>query len=569
MVPLPGSWLEYDDLKHPECITHDRLRVPAEEIHIVFWEMETKEPPPCSPSSTFPENPPSQNQLPVILADKDLTSDEPSDPSSDHSLVIPHNDTDIISSLLAPEEGSSIMDSTAAVDTSIGSATLLDTFEGLSHNDIITLTLVEIKADSDAQLVNDNGRSEMLECTPDSSSAASNNNPVELPTSCNSSAEGGSSVEPALVAGETRGRVRGRQRGKKAALNEAAPDITPPECSGPTKAINPHHDQDNKSPRETTQQASPVSSSDILPLTTVEKCSISAPPQNSRWSFLLSKHPLLPPKKPDDERVPVLATQGKPTLLTHSTPNHVRRQQFPPGRVPKPQLQTEESDGLPLKAAEMYDGFGVKSSVTRPNPSAEPNHKSNLFQPIPCNHQRLPISTKVVSGTSLPTPGAKVLSETLSTKKRSSQSSKIPPGLSDTEALRYKLIKKLKAKKKKLAKLNELLGHQGAARLPPDSTNLSSPSTVTSSTYDGSLCDSLLLDLLSPATTASNLSPDSTGYLEMLATGQGVDQLGVDAVSQVNTCNTENFLDDFISQAVAQGPTEMETETLSALDLFV
>lgn len=568
MVPLPGSWLEYDDLKHPECRTHDRLPVPAEEIHIVFWEMENNEPPACSPSSAFPENPPSQNQLPVSPADKDWTSDEPSDPSSDHSLVIPHNDTDIICSLLAPEEGSNIMDSTAAVDTSIGSATLLDTFEGLSHNDIITLTLVEIKADSDAQLVNDNGRSEMPECTPDSSSAASNNNPVELPTSCNSSAEGGSSVEPALVAGETRG--RGRQRGKKAALNKAAPDIPPPECSEPTQAISDNlmsADQDNKSPRETTQQASPVSS-DILPLTTVEKCPISVPAQNSRWSFLLSKHPLLPPKKPDDERAPALATQVKPTLLTHSTPNPVRRQQIPGGCPPKPQLKTEESDGLPLKAAEMYDGFGVKSSVTRPNPSPELNHKSNLFQPIPSNLQRLPISTKVVSGTSLPTPGAKGLSETLSTKKRSSLSSKILPGLSDTEALRYKLIKKLKAKKKRLAKLNDLLGHQGAASLPPDSTNLSSPGTVTSSTYDGSLCDSLLLDLLSPATTASNLSPDSTGYLEMLATGQGVDQLGADA-SQVNTCSAENFLDDFISQAVAQGPTEMETETLSALDLFV
>lgn len=158
--------------------------------------------------------------------------------------------------------------------------------------------------------------------------------------------------------------------------------------------------------------------------------------------------------------------------------------------------------------------------------------------------------------------------ELLSSRRFGSHSSKVPPGLTDTEALRHKLMKKLKAKKKKLAMLNDMLVSQGA-----DSTNINSPGTVTSSTYDG---DGLLLDLLSPATTASNLSPDSTSFIEMMATGQeGLSQLdgGLGAASQVSAYKTEasgeNFLDEFISQAASHRPSEMEAEALLALDLFV
>lgn len=602
---LPGSWLEYDDLKHPECKTHEKLPVRAEEIHIVFWEVEEdKKNPTFSPTSTFSESPPSKNQVNFSPGDQDLISDEPLDHSPDHSLLMPHNDIDIVCALLASEEGSNVMDTMAAVDTSIGSTTLLDTFEGLTHNDIITLTLVEIKAQSDVQPVNNNGqaqdsslpsRNQILDSTPDNSSIVidgemSHSLHSELLTTSNSSeTEDGSPSDPTFVPGARgrrgRGKLVGRQMGKKAALSKATPHISPPASSEPSKAISNKPAsaaaaQDNTPPVETTQQASPVSSTDTLPLSTSQKSppTLPVPLQNSRWSFLLSKHPLHPVNQPVDKLAPDLVTQVKPTLTTHSTPNPVRRQQIPGRLFPKPQLKTEESEGLPLKAAEMYDAFSIKTSSTPSplHPSQELLHgKSKPFQPITSNNQKLLINTTVVTGTSLPAPEAKGFSEISSLKKRSSQSSKVPTGLSDTEALRYKLIKKLKAKKKKLAKLNEMLGHPGAASLRPDSTDLCSPNTVSSSTYDGSICDDLLLDLLSPATTASNLSPDSTGFLEMLASGQeGVHQLdcgvnAVGAVSQVNKPNTGNFLDDFLSQAVAQRPTEMETEALSALDLFI
>lgn len=601
---LSGSWLEYDDLKHPECKTHEKLPVSGEEIHIVLWEVEEdKEPLICSPSSTFSKSPTkSINQASVIPGDEDLIAEEPLNHSLAQSLLLPHNDTDIVCALTASEDDGNTVDAAAAVDTSIGSTTLLDTFEGLTHSDIITLTLVEVKADSDAQLVNNHGqtqepglprRNEIPDSAPDSSSTVKDALCDEAPATSNSSEiEDDTASDPTFVPGskkqQGRGKPVGRQTGKKVPLTKAALPFSSPASSEPSTVISNKPAgapaaQGNTPPLETTQQGSTISSTDSsLTCTSLKSATILPPPlQNSRWSFLLSKHPLRAVKEPGDGLGPARVTQAKLTLPTHSTPNPLRRQQTPEGLFPKPQLRAEESDGLPLKAAEMYDAFGVKSlTVPVPlQPSPELcNGKSKLFQPVTTNYLKPLINTTVVSDKWLPSTAAKSLSDISSTKKRSSRSSKVPPGLSETEALRYKLIKKLKAKKKKLAKLNEMLRHQGAPGLRPDSTDLGSPNTVTSSTYDGSICDDMLLDLLSPATTASNLSPDSTGFLEMLASGQGAEHPGrgpgvVGTVSQVNTCtnepNTENFLDDFLSQAVAQRPTEMETEALSALDLFV
>ncbi|XP_076606317.1 SUMO-specific isopeptidase USPL1 isoform X2 [Chaetodon auriga] len=610
-----GSWLEYDDLKHPDCKTHKQLPVPAEEIHVVFWELEEhKEPAACSPSSTLAECHPSKKESIRSPGDKDVMVDALLAPSLDHSLLASHGDSDIVCALTASEDHSNIMDTTvtAGVDTSIGSTTLLDAFEGLSHNDIITLTLVELKADSEMQPGNGNGQTqdvslpggtEMFDSTPDSSSTVIGSEMphgpvVELPTTSNASEpEDGSPSElkfvPAARGGRGRGRGIGRsqtrQMSKKAASSKAAPHISPSASSEPSKVnsntpARTDPTQDNTPPVETAQQTSPVSSTNTSPLSASQKSPTMLPAvhENSCWSFLISKHPLHQVQKPADKLASTPATQVKPSPPIHSTPIPVKKQQVPGRLFPKPQLKTEDSQGLPPKAAEMYNAFGAKSSSISSPPLPPPallNGKSKLCQSITSNQQTLLMNTTAVCGTSLPVPGPKGLLEMSSSKKRSSRSSKVPEGLSDTEALRYKLIKKLKAKKKKLAKLNEMLSHQGGAGLRPDSTYLDSPNTVTSSTYDGSICDDFFSDLLSPATTASNLSPDSTGFLEMLTNGQdGANQLdcgvsAADAAPQVNTCmnepNADNFLDNFLSQAVAQRPTEMETEALSALELFV
>ncbi|KAK2828302.1 hypothetical protein Q5P01_019336 [Channa striata] len=606
-----GSWFEYDDLKHPHCKTHQKLPVPPREMHVVFWEVEEdKELRTCSPSSTFEDCPPSKNAKDHILNEKHVTGDEPSASTPDQSPLIPHNDTDIVCAFSPSEDNSSIM------DTSIGSTTLLDTFKGLSHNDIITLTLMEINPDSDTKPLNDSeqtpdlnvsNKNETPDSAPDSSSSVSETcrgSDAEVATTSSSSdpeSRDSSSSDPTYVPFARRGRGKGttksktvsRQKGKKTASAKADPHISPPAPSKSSTVtsskatvvkaqdITPSvvEGQDNTpSVVETAQQKSPASS-------TANQDILTKPTTIDRWSFLLSKHPVNQGHKAITKvtptHTPTTVTPVKPVLPTHSTPNPVRRQQVPGGHFPKPLLKTEDSEGLPLKAAEMYGAFRPKSvnAQSLPPPPAPLRGTSDEVQPVPSQPEKSPTKTAVaVSGTSLPTPVEKGLPVTFSSKKNGSLSLKAPPSHSKTEILRYKLMKKLKAKKKKLDKLNKQLGCQGSS-LCPDSTDLSSPNTVTSSTYTGSTYDDFLSDLLSPATTASNLSPDSTSLLEILASKQeGVEQLdcGVNAAGvapQTDTCvsgpNNDNFLDEFFSQAGTHRLVEMETEALSALEMFM
>lgn len=581
-------------MKYPDCKTHPKLQVPAHEMHVVFWELEDDdaESSTCSPSTTFAEPPPPENERIPSLNDMCSKADEPSAPSPDQSLLMPHNDTSIVCAL--SEVSSDVMNATvsASADASIGATTLLDTFEGLSHNDIITLTLVELNVGSQSHPLTENQQTEdlsvssrngNLDSTPDSSSLAAGTGVCQradvespdVPHSFDTEAKHGSSTDPTSAPDSKRGQGRPggrrkpltRQESKKEASFKATSDHSSPPASlessraDSATPVGPPA-QDNVANVGIVQQTSPESSTETLSLPTSQQSPAvqSAIDQNSRWSFLLSKHPLHQVQKSVAKlahpQTPTPAAHVKSTRPIHSTPNPVKRQAIPAG-LPKLKLMTEESQGFPLKAAEMYGGFGTKSLNSQTSlPSPAPvTAQSKLSHPVTFNQ---PGNTQVLSGTSPPTVGVKQLPEICSSKKRASLSSKIPLGLSDTEALRYKLIKKLKAKKKKLAKLNQMLGNQEGARLRPDSTDLNSPSTVSSSTYDGSTCDDFLSDLLSPATTASNLSPDSTGFFEMITNGQGVadrvDHVVSDAhaVSQ-NKCGTnghesENILEDFLSQ---------------------
>lgn len=522
-------------------------------MHIVFWEVEEdKEPAASFPSSSCSDHPPPDHQVNSRPANREPKWDELSGHSPDQSLMTPLNDTAIIPALTSPVDTTNAVGSTA-VDTSIGSTTLLEAFEGLSHNDIITFTLVEVAADFDSQAANDSsqtgGSSAPLtngtaDPAPDSSSA-------EPPAATSASPEVNedSSLEPTCVTPVVkrgRGRPSGRQKDKNAGLSKIEPALSSSAPSEPLRANGerPAPERQNTASPEATQQTSPVSSSSNQ----------TSSHEHRRWSYILSKNPLFPNLKPDERLAP-------PTPHAHSTPNPMKRPQGPGGKASKPQLNREDGS-MPLKAAAMYNSFGIKNSVTPSPPNTTPvlGSTPNLPGPVPPHQQKAPQNTI--------SPEKRSHMEILSSRRFGSRSSKVPPGLSDTEALRHKLMKKLKAKKKKLAMLNDMLVSQGA-----DSTNINSPSTVTSSTYEG---DGLLLDLLSPATTASNLSPDSTSFIEMMATGQeGLSQLdgGLDAASQLSAYKTEtsgeNFLDEFISQAASQRPSEMEAEALLALDLFV
>lgn len=591
-----GYWLEYDDLKHPVCVKHQNLPVPAEEMHIIFWEVdEENEPLVCSPSSTFfkssastcltsPNASPCQTQK-ASAADETVTC------SPDQSLALPHNDTAIFCALAETEKHSN-MDTT---DMSIGSTTLLDTFEGLSHTDIITLTLVEVRPDLEETPADDGNYTNVLNdpmeketpdlVTPDSSSAVPCHEMCQSPKvdpqitlSLETNGDGDSTtfVPPAAKSrgrgkgrGAGRGGARGRGRGagrgrvvntrKKAASSSAEPQISPDASAASEGVVD-------SNPEVAAVQDESLS----VGHTNTEQETPSSLNQNTHLSLMPSRSPIKHVQMSLESRnlpPPTPITKINPPPV-HSTPNPVKTWQIPTKPVPTPQLRTEHTDSFPLKAATMYGGFAT-TNVTLLCPSQLPTavhtNKSVLIQPVaPLTKQ--PFLTPTAD---------KHLKVSLS-KKPPSQ---LPPGLSETEMLRYKLMKKLKSQKKKLAKLNELLGHQGATKLRPDSTILGSPNSVTSSTFDGSTCDDILLDLLSPATTASNLSPDSSGYIEMLAKGQdggsqadskvnGVGGGVVETSACVNDDNTGSFMDEFIWQAVDNNPTQMESDALNALELF-
>ncbi|RVE63975.1 hypothetical protein OJAV_G00141610 [Oryzias javanicus] len=442
-----GSWLEYDDLKHPECKIHLELPVPAHEMHVIFWEEEHEEPSVCSPSSTFVESPPSESNL----MDGDMDG------------LLPHNDTDIICALAEEETPSA-----ANADASIGTTTLLDAFEGLNHNDIVTLTLVELKTDCEMHL-NDNKHAqdfrvssgdEKLPSSPDSSSPTAVDvcQSAKPPATASSSGpEDDVDIDPMVVTAD-------EARQSTAASSEPSTPVTNNSAS-PTV---------NNNQLGSEEKVSPVSSTDTSVLSTNQTSSTTTSrlDQSSHLSFILTKNPLYRFKCNENIETTQELTSAAKTKLAkpfHSTPNPIKKPPAPVG-LSKPHIIADGNGEFPPKAAEMYGGFSTKNSHIQnlPPSPALPIDKSKAFQPS---------SPRAIQNTTLPcktTPGAKQILDNWPSKKHPS---KVPPGLSNTDALRYKLIKKLKAKKKKLAKLNQQLGNQGGTFLLPDSTALTSPST--------------------------------------------------------------------------------------------
>lgn len=553
-----GSWVEFDDLKHPHCRYYKTLEVPAQEIHITFWEEEEgPESRTCSSTATFTKSPQPVNISSHSAKELDALGKEPLQHSPDQSLLNPQNDSDVTDSM--SEQDTTV---TAGVETSIGSATLLEAFDGLTHNDIITLTLVEVNKDSINPKGDQNEETEELKShdlndlmhkavedtpAPDSSStvgAMENLKEAELSPVVDS--EDNFSDDPTFEPTSK----KGQKRGKKAAVTKGAKRIKGKVASNIAK----------HTPSSPVCAESPTASSSWSVSSTVSTCpnvpkKVQAPPvveqQQKSWSQLLNRSLGHVQNTSKFNSTPKPTTQ-RPTGLNHSTPR--RQTDVLAKAVPKLELRKEEKGDLPLKAAEMYGAFGSKNSKTS---TMLNGCKSQSFVQKPLSGNTDAVSTSTV-----------IIATDTSVKK--SKSSKMPPGLSETETLRYKLMKKLKAKKKELAKLNAQLGPQGADGFKPDSTNINSPNTVTSSTLD----DEFFSVLLSPATTiTSTLSPDSTDFLEMLANGHDVTaakEMPSNSAVQLSTvAETDDLLDEFMSRAIAEGPTEMEADTLSALDLFL
>lgn len=398
-----GLWLEFDDLKYPNCITHKRFTLRSSQFHIVFWESESRK------ASHLPE-PLCEEDSPLVeIGSESISFPEASDSAAD--------DTGITEALTLNDTKS---EAVCAFDSSIGSTTLLETFEGLSHSDIITLTF-EVK-DNEGEL------------PP---------NPPETATRLQS----GVSESSAELVKTT---VLKQKISDTKGTSSPAPGIIRPSVV-------------NTSAAEVRPQ---VGQRPLLP----------SKPSLTNASYLLQMHPSF---QSTPQRAPLPATQ----------------------------LKTEGNEALPVKPAELFGGFRAKnSSPVLPGGVLKPPLMKVPCSPAPVSLPQKPLCRSGAPSEVLKSAGKKPLDQSVAPLT--------------TDALRMKLMKKLKAKKKKLAKLNQLLGKQSAPR--PDSTDLTSPYSVTSSSsvYNSPAYDHFFAELLSPTTTCSSLSPDSTGLLEMLTHSQ-------------------------------------------------
>ncbi|KAM9332436.1 SUMO-specific isopeptidase USPL1 isoform 1-T2 [Pholidichthys leucotaenia] len=562
-----GSWLEYDDLKHPHYKIHQKFLVPPHEIHVVFWEKE--EPQLHSPSQTLVKFSVSKNgKIPSL---NDSTEDKLPSCTANQSLLVPHNDSDIICAHSTSAGSSTDPAVTDDADGSISDNTLMETFEGLTHKDIVTLTLEELNPDMEPHPVNENyssedlgghSRNEKLGSSTPVKGNTHDGSDIELPTTSSSPESDASSKDPSYMPGRKGPQGRGTRRRKTTSKRNIKKAVPRKSISEPSKPLEEICDK----PVGSNPPQSAVEFAQRSRVSSTEPSAPSALDQKTSWHVLHSRHLLQQVQKSAPKIPPISVQQGKPTPPNHSALSSMEVQPVPEVFLFQPQLRTEETDGVLMKAAVMYGAFGSKSLGT----------KTQLPPPALLKGKSLPSPpfSPVSAVLSVSLPGAKKSTEASPSKKHTSN---FPPDLTSTDALRYKLIKKLKAKKKKLDRLNKLLGGQGIVAKRADSTELDSPSTVTSSTCGDSTCDDFLSDLLSPATTASNLSPDSTGLLEMLTNGQDgsnqVDKMVGDVAAaaepQTHVPNNADFLEEFFFQAAAQRQTDVETEALNALELFI
>ncbi|XP_061786924.2 SUMO-specific isopeptidase USPL1 isoform X1 [Nerophis lumbriciformis] len=622
-----GSWLESDDLKHPHCGVHPTLRVPAQEIHMVFWEAAADHPEPaaCSPSSTSLLSPPPDevdlamnstmllDTLEGLLEDEitltltEVNEDPETDPTAadlapDSSALLseeaapqsaadaaqpspekalkrtwrlfkqevpvsppvsssdsrpPTSQQDPRSSLLSPPLDE-VLDE---VDLSMGSTTLLDTLEGLLEDEI-TLTLTEVNEDPQtdppaADPAPDSSALLSEEAAPQSAADAAQPSPEKAPKRSRRLFKQEVPVSPpsqvvnAAPAPEQRAspvsssdsRPPTSQQDPRSSLLSPPLDEVLDEVDlsmGSTTLLDTLEGlledeitltltEVNEDPQTDPPAADPApDSSALLSEEAAPQSAADAAQPSPEKAPKRSRRLVSPPSQevnaapaPEQRASPVSSSDSRPPswqqdprcsylLSKHFNPT-TRLQHGPqaPPLVQKAPLCTQDSGDLLLKAAERFGAFGQHAQAQAP--PAPSLHE---------DHRKFPV---------------------------------------DTTTLRYQLCKKLKAKKKKLAKLNRALCRQGAALPQPDSTRLCSPGAgagaVTSSTYDD---DSFLSKLLSP----HNRSPDSSGFLHTPAGHQDGGGEPADVTS-----HQENFLDEFLA-ASAQPMPQVAEEVLRDLELF-
>ncbi|NXA53439.1 USPL1 isopeptidase, partial [Nothocercus julius] len=132
-----GSWLECDDLKGPYCKRHKRFEVPPSEIFIVFWEKKISHVP-KGVNSQFPSK--NIDNFPLNNVQSNSTALHCGFENTIDRIAVEHHKEDSVR--ITDKKPQQVAEDESSAHRGA---------EKLAHDDVITLTLVEIQVDSEAK----------------------------------------------------------------------------------------------------------------------------------------------------------------------------------------------------------------------------------------------------------------------------------------------------------------------------------------------------------------------------------------------------------------------------------
>ncbi|NXN12470.1 USPL1 isopeptidase, partial [Indicator maculatus] len=537
-----GTWLECDDLKGPYCKRHKRFEVPPSEIHIVIWEKKT---------SHMPEEPKSQFQ-------HKNTEDFPLNDVQLNSKVVhcgPDNAVDNI-----PAEHCK-KDSVRSPDKEQqwvpeDETTVHHGLENPADDDLVTLILEEIKVDSEGkslpngQMVGNN----LVEMgTPQQQESAFSPN-----TPCTRELAGTSLVMNNKCMLYENSRIcLPLEELKPANTVPPVPKIQNSDLSDSLLAQRtnsrtnlPNTERGLNSELQLNKKLSPVKDiiQNSLDLKDASKIVVNSQVANSAANK--SFQPSHKDQKTGFVGSWVKKLLSKNTSFLPSSASSLKNQRS----CKSPSMQKISEVRLPVKGASNFGGFQSRGTTkTTETPKSLVPQSSSSSHPL-SNFKGFSQSTRLptASHTTCSGPTWNKSGNTLGTSGKVTQahspghnSVKAAESDSDkTKKLRLKLLKKLNAKKKKLASLDRLAGEQGKHEKAvsggvgtPSQTESHNDSELLQSflrelQYQMGVADSesgctshsnsdeILAELLSPTSTVASLeapkSEDECMYMEMV-----------------------------------------------------
>ncbi|NWI65935.1 USPL1 isopeptidase, partial [Todus mexicanus] len=569
-----GTWLECDDLKGPYCKRHKRFEVPPSEIHIVIWEKKTSHVPEELNSrfqskniEDFPLN--AQSNSTVLHCGFGSTVDKiPAEHCKEDSVRTP----DKKKQQVAEDE-----------------TTVHHDLENLVHNDFITLTLEEIKVDSeDKSLLN--------------RQMVGNNLAVEMGTpQQQESAFSPNTPYTAEFAGTSLARNNGGTLYENSSICLPLQDLNPANITPPVPQNHkpdpsdlllaqragdrtnlPNGKHGLNSELQLNRNSLPVKNitHKSPDLEDASKTVINSQVANSATATNNSLQPSYKDEKRGFSGSWVKKLLSKNTRNTSSMPpsaSAVKNERS----CKTPSMQKISEVRLPVKGASNFGGFQSRSTNKTPESLKSVVHQSNNTHSLP-NFKGFSQSACLPTGGYTPITGPpwNKLGSTLSTSCKvspCSNSGKAEESESDkTKKLRLKLLKKLNAKKKKLASLDKLAVEQ-MKHEKPVSGDVSTPSQMEShSTSD--LLQSFLRELQYQIDAADNASEFSANSVSGYTSHNDGDEILAELLSPTSTvasleapksedeCMYMEMVDSSVATTVADEKTSAPHAALASKD---